>query len=292
MIASCFFADGIGAIQYPLFRILAPWEEVTIPSCQDTRFVGAAGYGMHLCDAWTEESDGYHQVGLDLEPAQLAIVPQHTTMQRIVEELSTVWDRGDLPYLWRPAPKYGTPYPPQIRYLEKPGFVAALPPDTTTGVLRQHIIRLNSDITCTNLTESAWPSTCEGTNPFQVSFDFSMDYRSSIRSNDTIDICAPGDRGRHPWTLSRSSQEISEEVFFRFSGEDLQRTNQRNEVVHCKANTTRGYFELGNDYNGGEFGPLLQKWPNLKSHLGGYKSHDWQSAYHYRGQNGYWLSDE
>lgn len=32
-------------------------------------------------------------------------------------------------------------------------------------------------------------------------------------------------------------------------------------TVSCKAATTRGYFELGNERNNYTFGPLLKEWP-------------------------------
>jgi hypothetical protein len=33
-------------------------------------------------------------------------------------------------------------------------------------------------------------------------------------------------------------------------------------TIHCTATTTRGYFELGNDWNLNTYGPLLDQWPN------------------------------
>jgi hypothetical protein len=45
-------------------------------------------------------------------------------------------------------------------------------------------------------------------------------------------------------------------------GEGLIRAT--NFTLHCKANTTRGYFELGNSQNNFTYGPLLQKWPSVE----------------------------
>jgi hypothetical protein len=33
-------------------------------------------------------------------------------------------------------------------------------------------------------------------------------------------------------------------------------------TIRCRAATTRGYFELGNDFNNNTYGPLLEQWPN------------------------------
>lgn len=290
-------AERLGAIQYPLFQILASWEEVAIPSCRDTRFIQDPRYGVSSCDTDTSyrsppRSKGYEQIGADLEPAQLAVLPAHAIMPRVIKDLSEVQDQKDLPYLWKEADKYGYHRPPYLSYLDEAGFVAGLPPDTTTGVLREHIMRLDSRVSCTNLSMSAWPSTCEGTNPFQASFDYAGG--TYYRSNDTFEICAPGDQGKHPWTLSRNSQDISEEVFFRFANKDNYESEYyRTEVMHCEAKTTRGYFELGNAYNGGQFGPLLEKWPELSPPRGHYQSHDWMyvSSYPTSGKS-YWLSEE
>jgi hypothetical protein len=52
--------------------------------------------------------------------------------------------------------------------------------------------------------------------------------------------------------------------------------------VHCTAQTARGYFELGNAYNGGAFGPLLEKWSDVaQSH--DYVEPDSYNAYRERG---------
>ena len=34
-----------------------------------------------------------------------------------------------------------------------------------------------------------------------------------------------------------------------------------NFTLHCQAETTRGYFELGNYHNNYSYSPLLEKWP-------------------------------
>ena len=258
-------ADGIGAIQYPLIQITVPWEQVSVPTCHDTRFISNLQIPYPSCDLDSSRSHVYRLLGIDLEPAQMANLPAHSIVPRIVHELSTIGVGATLPNFWRTPDDYDYPLA-SYRFLDylddESGFVAALPADTTTGVLREHIMRLNSSVSCTNLTVSAWPSTCSGTNPFQASFSYSEGYDDQ---NMTIDVCAPGDMGKHPWTFSRNRQVLSEEVFLRFTGRkaDKEHWFREDDVVHCTAQTARGYFELGNAYNGEAFGPMLEKWSDV-----------------------------
>jgi hypothetical protein len=283
-------AYDIGAIQYPLIQITVPWEQISVPTCYDTSFITDFDYSYYSCDVHPSNSHGYRLLGNDLEPAQMANLPAHEIVPHIVDDLSTI-EWATLPNFWR-TPDDFTYRLTSYRLLDllddKAGFVAALPADTTTGVLREHIMRLNSSVSCTNLTVSAWPSTCSGTNPFQASFHYTESYYET--TNLTIDVCAPGDMGKHPWTFSRNRQELSEEVFFRFTGREAREENSFNkedDVVHCTAQTARGYFELGNAYNGGAFGPLLEKWSDVA------QSHDFVEPETYgHGQEGFHPSEE
>jgi hypothetical protein len=287
-------ADDSGAIQYPLVQITVPWDQISVPSSRDTRYISYLENPHSGYDWSSSLSRGYHLLGRDLEPAQMANLPADLIVPHIVGGLSTIAAGVTLPSFWE-TPDENTGHRSDeytyrrssYRYLtylgDQSGFVAALPADTTTGVLREHIIRLNSSVSCTNLTVSAWPSTCSGTNPFQASFSYSEDY---YNGNMTIDVCAPGDMGKHPWTFSRNRQALSEEVFFRFTGrntsEHIGYESREDDVVHCTAQTARGYFELGNAYNGGAFGPLLEKWSDVaQSH--DYVEPDSYNAYRERG---------
>jgi len=62
----------------------------------------------------------------------------------------------------------------------------------------------------------------------------------------------PGKIGTFPWTLSRNRQTITEELYLDlFDGEITNGKEARSELknisgtVRCEAQTTRGYFELG-----------------------------------------------
>lgn len=275
-------ADDIGAIQYPLIQIAVPWEQVSVPTCYGTRFIADFDYSLSSCDLGSTRLHGYRILGSDLDPAQMANLPAHSIVPHIVEGLSKIESGATSPNFWKTPDDYDyLSYGHQDYLDDESGFVAALPADTTTGVLREHIMRLNSSVSCTNLTVSAWPSTCSGTNPFQASFGYRQSYYDL---NLTIDVCAPGDMGKHPWTFSRNRQEFSEDVFFRFTGREAGEEHgfREDDVVHCTARTVRGYFELGNAYNGEAFGPLLEKWSDVA------QSHDFvePEAYEDRGLGG------
>lgn len=139
-------------------------------------------------------------------------------------------------------------------------FVSAVPNATTTGVLREHAMRLNSSVECTLIDRSAFPSACVGDLPLVKSF--------SRSSNMSIDICVPGDYSKNPWSLSRDRQNLTEELYVDVFVPYESKLNGYfddtfyNFTAHCTANTSRGYFELGNYRNNYTAGPLIDKWPD------------------------------
>ena len=52
---------------------------------------------------------------------------------------------------------------------EQTYFVAAIPNNTVTGILREHAIRLNSSVTCEDIATESFPVQCEGSRPFVTS---------------------------------------------------------------------------------------------------------------------------
>ncbi|KAB2099278.1 hypothetical protein AG0111_0g12554 [Alternaria gaisen] len=119
-------------------------------------------------------------------------------------------------------------------------FVAGLPARTMTGVLRNHIMRLNSSVSCEEVDAGDFPSPCPGGRPLTVSWVHFLD--TEVR------VCVPGGYTAFPWSLSRNRQDLTEEV--------------KSSAFCCKATTTRGYFELGNNWNNNTYRPLLGHWPD------------------------------
>ena len=153
-------------------------------------------------------------------------------------------------------------------------FVSAFPNDTTTGVLREHVMRLNSSAECKSIDEAAFPETCDGPDPLVASYSSQVKPpygNSTIPANFNINVCVPGNLSASPWTLSRDRQDITEDLYIKVHvdydtwflvwGELGYGAGAVNFTVRCTANTTRGYFELPNFRNDFNAGPLLEKWP-------------------------------
>jgi hypothetical protein len=132
---------------------------------------------------------------------------------------------------------------PFVRFFNE-FLVSALPNATTTGVLRQRAMRLNSTIACKDIPPSEFPLSCD---PFVVSF-------GGTRTTK-IRLCVPGNRGVFPWQLTRNMQNITENAYV-----DVLGSNNTSLTLHCSASTVRGYFELGNYRSREMYGNLLDRW--------------------------------
>jgi hypothetical protein len=127
-------------------------------------------------------------------------------------------------------------------------FVASLPVGTSTGVLRQHLIRLNTSLSCEEMDPDDFPYPCPGDRPFNVSWE-------GVIGTD-VRVCVPGNYTAVPWTLSRSLQEHTEEMYIDTKDTNVPSNTEwdsanppfdTSSTIRCTARTTRGYFELGND---------------------------------------------
>jgi hypothetical protein len=271
-----------GAIQQPLMQILVPTETIYLASCGDL------GYMPH-CKTQYEEwypqyhaSTTYETIGVDIEPVQMADIYYQDILPRITADLASVSVEAYQPSIWsdymtkglqdnmnrdhtssKTTPLHNWIFQSSSSKLEDQWgsrfFLAGIPSNTTTGILREHAMRLNSSVACSKIERTSFPASCPGEEPFTASFEMTNDI--SMR------ICVPGKLGVFPWTLSRSRQDIVEEVYldmwdtyqYRAANSDGDDTNV---TVHCEVKTTRGYFELGNLRNNGTYGPLLQDWPD------------------------------
>lgn len=124
-----------GAVQFPLYQLLAPWKDVIMPTCEDTKYIDY-GVGKRTCDFdnLKFKEFGYTQVGIDLEPAQMAIIPQQYILPRMKNDLATLHENQVQSYIWKSPLSYSDTI---NDYERLHGFVAALPSETTTGVLRE-----------------------------------------------------------------------------------------------------------------------------------------------------------
>lgn len=267
----------LGAIQQPLYQILVRVGTISVVTCRDV-------------PSWYKYGDCkgvrlYEEVGRDLEPATMV----HTSnlgsrSHYLALGLASLSGHESQPYLWSTNATYkatGNKFgqdslvPDSLNYWifqrknisdfgEEPVpdfFAAGVPTGTTTGVLRQHLMRLNSSVSCQEIDPSEFPSRCPGDHPLTVFWEHVV--------NASVRICVPGDYATFPWALNRSRQELFEEIYIRIEDTgigsswgpgytDLNLTY----TIHCVARTTRGYFELGNNWNNNIHGPLLELWPD------------------------------
>lgn len=110
------------------------------------------------------------------------------------------------------------------------------------------------------ISQNDFPAACPGGLPFNASY-----FRESYLK---IQICSPGNLSAVPCTVNRDRQDIKEDLYVNvlvFPPEayiDIPSVViLTNFTIHCKARSTRGYFELGFHQNDYTPGPLLQSWP-------------------------------
>ena len=69
--------------------------------------------------------------------------------------------------------------------------------------------------------------------------------------------------------MSRNWEQVDEELYLDLwlvnGSRKGNMVNAVNFTMHCISTTSRGYFELGNVINGGEYGPLKDEWPHQKT---------------------------
>lgn len=211
---------------------------------------------------------GATQPGVDPEPADLQNTPLLLTSRSVASSLALASEQDPQPHLWTSEP-YGLTSSSQTNLADiLPGgsnistngaFVSALPAGTSTGLFRFHALRLNSTVDCGIVSEAEYPETCPGQTPFLGNYS---------REGALIRFCVPGQYNVSPWTTSRDRQDITEEAWVQSSVAndsvlwDAPGTHTENFTIRCQVNSTRGYFELPNDFNGNIPGPLLKTWPS------------------------------
>ncbi|KAF3025875.1 hypothetical protein E8E14_014819 [Neopestalotiopsis sp. 37M] len=247
---------SLGAILGPLKSILVQFEQIASVSWADIPPNGPFAY----------------VVGLDPEPADMAILDHDLVLQDVVGSLATASDLETQANLWPINPDAGdwvTAYAePTTRReffvyasdsdLSPDGFfVTALENGTVTGVLREHAIRLNSSIHCEYIAQTDFPTPCPGGRPLDIRIE---------RPNVKVSLCAPGNMTEFPFTPSRNRQDVGEDLYIDFSVSPGSTSYPiqpfDNFTVHCNASTSRGYFELGNTQNDYVYGPLMDTWPD------------------------------
>lgn len=122
--------------------------------------------------------------------------------------------------------------------------------NTSTGMARQFVPRLNSSLTWDALSPDQFPSNCSGTTFFR-------NYTVSPKEIDaySISVCMIGDLAHTPFTPTRNRQDFNETLFVTAN------TGRGNTTFQLTLSTSAGYFELLNDFNNDTAGPLLEGSP-------------------------------
>jgi hypothetical protein len=157
-------------------------------------------------------------------------------------------------------------------------WVSAVPNGTTTGVMHEHALQLNSSVACERISLDDFPLPCPGSFPFTYEYV----WNDTVLFNGTrltppskghrVRVCLPGSYIEPPWDRSRDAVTIHEELCIGAfidevdfdSGFFLGLEGHYPFAIRCTVNTTRGYFELGNVHNGLRPQPLLAKFPRGK----------------------------
>lgn len=262
---SAFIAFGgllilLVAITPAIQSVLVEIESIRVVDCREAP--------INACSFWNVPS----AVGLDPSPSDLEHAPQNMVVQHVAKKLQQVSDDDEQPYMWPDSPLLSTEepnnemrstftwytgYTPGTRN-GKTYFVSSLKNGSNTGILREHAMRFNSSVNCETTPASDFPP---GDQP----------YVTNLSAPEIFDlrICVPGAYGRTRWNLTRDRQDITEELWVDVAVHDeymmYEYTNKygtASYTQHCTARSTRGYFEVNNDHNGGQPGPLLDKWPS------------------------------
>lgn len=227
-------------------------------------------------------------VAYDPEPGDMALLPQNMLVQTVASQLTNLNEHDVQPRMWadpsaddaflsetEPAIRSSFFFN-QIADLNSSSgapfskfFTTILNNGTTTGVLREHATRFNSSVQCSSIPQANFPSGCTGRRPFEAQYTKSgyLDIR----------VCVPGEYGVTPWTNIRDRQDIQEELYLDVTLQSNLETSvsfgQSNFTLHCTANTTRGYFEIGNYRNNYAYGPLIETWPTAAEMANDWNDH-------------------
>lgn len=219
-------------------------------------------------------------LGYQVTPQSLVALYNSSIMDNVISSTLSGKLSDKQPYLWSLDQVSLTSVDANITNsssfndIPKEQFIASFPVGTDTGVLRDLALRLNMSVGCTLVPQSDFPSTCPGENPLSqifsnINISTPTPFGDLAHPRYRARVCAPGNVGYSPWKDTADRQDISEEFWL-----DYQRTPQpsgggvwgitdggSNYTQHCYGNSTLGYFELPNHWNGHVAGPLLDTVP-------------------------------
>lgn len=271
------------AIILPLQQLLVRTEEIQVITCNSVPYVtGSLPYHPTDCGL-----GAYVANGNDAQPGRMNELPLWNVQQQVKERLASFSGDEPQPSRWSIDPEGSPSWNSLVEeyanwdnweyHLEqeakKFSSISALSNGTTTGVLPQHAMRMNNSLACEQMEFDDVPNDCPGQRPFTSRFLFGdlADLENSTLTNFELRVCVPGNFIQSPWRNSREAETITEEIFLGMNITDTGPValdpgfgggyGHGPFGLHCTANTTRGYFELGNAYNDFTPQPLLERFP-------------------------------
>ncbi|KAK2757364.1 hypothetical protein FQN54_004878 [Arachnomyces sp. PD_36] len=253
-------------IHPPLRQLLVQDEAKTVITCNDQ------AVAINNDDSTCYNGLTTKVVGYDPEPQVLALSRQNTVIQRTLNKIIDATPSEVQPNLWREVDEESN-FPAQDQTMntllfyysfdiKEDGsyFASSLRNGTTTGVLREHAIRMDTNVQC-DLVDN-FPDHCTGDKPFTTNF-----------TTPVLDasICVEGSYDRVPWNNTRDQQNITEQLWMHMNvnpdaldvyAMDLR--DAKNFTMCCTAESRRGWFELGNYQNNYSHQPMVETWPSLE----------------------------
>ncbi|GAB1739993.1 hypothetical protein NU219Hw_g4919t1 [Hortaea werneckii] len=139
-----------------------------------------------------------------------------------------------------------------LSLLEEP-YLAQLPTDYNTGVVRQFIPRFNISISRENITEQGMPKECNVDQPGAFYVNYANEVKDGNRTEGdwALEACMPANQQRSPWQATRSRQDFTETLYLKlrsdphsidFPGVPLR--SAQDCTFKITLSTTAGYFEF------------------------------------------------
>jgi len=149
-------------------------------------------------------------------------------------------------------------------------FLAQLPSDYGTGLIRQYSLRINSSAHRSSIPESEFPADCDSQpGAFYVRYGATHNNIESMTGwrNWSMAACMPPSSTRPLWRATRNRQDFTESLYLNLSSfaddPDYQglAPEELNGYFEIRLDTTAAYFELPNYMNGEQPGQLLNEDP-------------------------------
>lgn len=137
-------------------------------------------------------------------------------------------------------------------------FLAELPSGYNTGLIRQFLPRINSSA---KIVPADFPRHCGMTAGSLFYHHSSPDSSNTSLSDNSpwaVTVCMPTDVSQSVRKPTRDRQDFSEELYVNVTFRQYEEARIEY-TMKITVDTTAGYFELPNNFNGGKPGPLLAK---------------------------------